>query len=121
MVEIAPPALDNIGYKTYIIFAVFNVVAASMVWCFYPETTGLSLETIDVIFLPGDRDSQFVETDGRFYRKFQWRVVPKAWEAVKRKKADDKVRRYATGFDVEIAGKTVDGEKDNEIEVEQIP
>jgi len=34
------PALRNIGYKTYIIFAVLNIVNAIIVWAFYPETAG---------------------------------------------------------------------------------
>jgi hypothetical protein len=34
VVEITPPALENIGHKTYIIFTVFNIVAAFVVYCF---------------------------------------------------------------------------------------
>ena len=102
VVEITPPALDNIGYKTYIIFAVFNVVAAVLVWCFYPETTGLPLEEIDLLFLADDQDvSRDAKTDDRFYHRFQWRVVPKAWRAVKENRA-----AQATGRVAGVAGVT---------------
>lgn len=103
VVEITPPALQNIGYKTYIIFAVFNVVSAIIVWCFYPETTGLSLENIDLLFLPDDREGHDVKMDERFYRRFQWQVIPKAWDAVKRSKAERRDRNNAVFIDAELA------------------
>ncbi|KAJ6031599.1 hypothetical protein N7540_002331 [Penicillium herquei] len=51
VVEITPPALDNIGYKTYIIFAVLNLVQAAISWALYPETTLIPLEQIDKLFI----------------------------------------------------------------------
>ena len=50
VVEITPPALQNIGWRTYVIFAALNLVNASLVWAFYPETAGLTLESIDKLF-----------------------------------------------------------------------
>jgi hypothetical protein len=50
VVEITPTVLKNIGYKTYIIFAIFNVVNANVVWCFYTETAGQTLESVDRLF-----------------------------------------------------------------------
>jgi MFS family permease len=77
VVEITPPALQNIGYRTYIIFAVLNAANAIIVWCFYPETGGQPLEAIDRLFV---EDGQ-VDTSGRhFLRKLQWDVVPRAAE-----------------------------------------
>ncbi|KAJ5231442.1 uncharacterized protein N7469_006030 [Penicillium citrinum] len=92
VVEITPPALQNIGYKTYIIFAVFNIVAASIVWCFYPETSYLNLESVDLLFLPDEDQDQEIEAKRNFYQKaLQWNVVPRARiavnEAKQRKKA----------------------------------
>jgi hypothetical protein len=57
VVEITPTALKNIGYKTYIIFAIFNVVSATIVWCFCPETAGQTLESADRLFV--DKDGEW--------------------------------------------------------------
>ncbi|KAI9688212.1 MAG: hypothetical protein M1822_001718 [Bathelium mastoideum] len=50
MVLISPIAFYNIGYKTYIIFAVTNCVIIPIVYFFYPETAYRCLEEVDVIF-----------------------------------------------------------------------
>ncbi|KAK4544568.1 hypothetical protein LTR36_004140 [Oleoguttula mirabilis] len=50
VVLIAPVAFHNIGYRTYIIFAITNAVAVPLVYFFYPETGYRSLEEVDVIF-----------------------------------------------------------------------
>ncbi|KAM3551865.1 hypothetical protein MY1884_007502 [Beauveria asiatica] len=50
IVMITPPAFANLGYRTYIMFAVFNAVIIPMVWFFFPEPKGRSLEELDVIF-----------------------------------------------------------------------
>lgn len=50
MVEITPIAIANIYYKFYIMLAVFNVVIALIIWIFYEETAGLTLEQIDFVF-----------------------------------------------------------------------
>lgn len=50
VVMITPVAFNNIGWRTYIIFAVFNFVTVPIVYLFYPETRGRSLEEVDLIF-----------------------------------------------------------------------
>jgi sugar porter (SP) family MFS transporter len=50
VVMITPVAFNNIGWRTYIIFAVFNFAAIPVVYFFYPETRGRSLEEVDLIF-----------------------------------------------------------------------
>lgn len=47
VVEITPPALQNIGYRPYIIFAVLNLFNVYIVWTFFPETARKSLESLD--------------------------------------------------------------------------
>jgi hypothetical protein len=50
VVMVTPVAFNNIGWRTYIIFAVFNAAAIPvMYWC-YPETKDRSLEEMDLIF-----------------------------------------------------------------------
>lgn len=80
VVEITPPALQNIGYKTYIIFAIFNVVNAMIVWAFYPETAGSTLESIDFLFTNTDE----LDTKKPFYHQLQWSVVYQAEEVKQR-------------------------------------
>lgn len=50
VVMITPPAFANIGYKTYIIFAVINAAMVPSVYFFFPETAYRSLEEMDEIF-----------------------------------------------------------------------
>lgn len=45
--------LANIGWRTFIIFAVLNAAFIPMVYCFYPETKGLELEDIPLLFAKG--------------------------------------------------------------------
>lgn len=53
IVQITPIAIDNIGYKTYIIFAVLNACWVPIIWLFFPETRGLELEDVDRLFAKG--------------------------------------------------------------------
>jgi len=50
VVQITPPAISNIGWKTYIIFAVFNATWVPIVYFFFPETKGMELEEVDKMF-----------------------------------------------------------------------
>ncbi|KAI8069224.1 general substrate transporter [Gongronella butleri] len=50
VMEITPPAIANIGWLTFIIFAIFNAVSIPIIWAFYPETAGRTLEELDVLF-----------------------------------------------------------------------
>lgn len=57
IVMITPPAFANIGYRTYIIFAVMNAAIIPCVYFFFPEPKGRSLEELDVIFASAHADS----------------------------------------------------------------
>ncbi|KAJ5376623.1 hypothetical protein N7509_013509 [Penicillium cosmopolitanum] len=50
VVEITPVSISNIGYRTYIYFAVFNFCFFPLIYFFYPETRHLTLEQIDHLF-----------------------------------------------------------------------
>ncbi|KAG7087306.1 hypothetical protein E1B28_013284 [Marasmius oreades] len=50
VVMITGPAFENIDYGTYIIFAALNALIVPVVYFFFPETAGRSLEDMDVIF-----------------------------------------------------------------------
>jgi hypothetical protein len=49
-VQITPPAINNIGWRTYIIFAVLNALWVPIIYFFFPETKGLELEDVDQLF-----------------------------------------------------------------------
>lgn len=64
VVEITPPMITNIGYKSYIVFAVINFATVPLVYFCFPETRQMPLEAVDLFF--ADRDGK---------RPSLWRVV----------------------------------------------
>lgn len=50
IVQITPPAINNIGWKTYIIFAILNALWVPIIYLFFPETKGMELEDVDRLF-----------------------------------------------------------------------
>lgn len=111
VVEITPPALKNIKYKTYIIFAVLNIVNAIIVWCLYPETAGQTLESVDRMFIADWEDDAVVGSRVPVARKLQWSVVRKARAMAK----DGNSRRNVSSLDTigEEDGKTYDHRVEN--------
>lgn len=53
IVMVTPVMIANIGWKTYLVFAIFNASFLPIIYLFYPETAGRSLEEIDLIFAKG--------------------------------------------------------------------
>lgn len=54
---ITPVLINRIGWKTYIIFTCTNAAFVPIILYFYKETSNLSLEEIDGLFLPEDMQS----------------------------------------------------------------
>ncbi|KAG9127543.1 hypothetical protein FRC07_012559 [Ceratobasidium sp. 392] len=50
VVMVTGPAFQNIGYHTYAVFACLNAFIIPIVYFFFPETAGKSLEDMDVVF-----------------------------------------------------------------------
>ncbi|CAI7656621.1 unnamed protein product [Penicillium bialowiezense] len=48
--QCSPIALTSIGYKYFYCFVAFNWVAMVIVWLYYPETVGRSLEGVEEVF-----------------------------------------------------------------------
>jgi hypothetical protein len=46
----APTAFGNIGWKYYLVFAVLTAIVIVLVWFYFPETKGLSLEEMNALF-----------------------------------------------------------------------
>ncbi|KAI6869002.1 general substrate transporter [Hortaea werneckii] len=53
VVQITPIAIQNINWRTFIIFAVLCFCWMPIVYCFFPETSRLQLEDIDHLFEKG--------------------------------------------------------------------
>lgn len=53
IVMVTPIMVRNIGWGTYLFFACVNACFFPVIYFFYPETAGRSLEEIDVIFAKG--------------------------------------------------------------------
>lgn len=54
VVKFGPMGIQEIGWKFYLLFCVFNVLAIPFVYLCVRETKGLSLEEIDVLFARKD-------------------------------------------------------------------
>ncbi|KAK4508095.1 hypothetical protein PRZ48_001833 [Zasmidium cellare] len=48
--QITPDLLQDISYGTYILFGLLTFGGAFFIWWFFPETKGLSLEEMDILF-----------------------------------------------------------------------
>lgn len=48
--KITPEAINNIGWRTFLMFAIFCMAMAVFVWVLVPETKQMTLEEIDVVF-----------------------------------------------------------------------
>ncbi|KAL8823164.1 MAG: hypothetical protein Q9191_006114 [Dirinaria sp. TL-2023a] len=53
IVMITPVMISNIGWGTYLFFAIVNACFIPIIYFFYPETKRRSLEEIDIIFAKG--------------------------------------------------------------------
>lgn len=61
VVEITLPGIESLGWQFYIIWTVFNGAFVPIIYFFYPETAGRSLEDLDRYF--HDQPSLFVNRD----------------------------------------------------------
>jgi hypothetical protein len=50
---VTPIMISNISWGTYLFFACINACFLPVIYLFYPETAGRSLEEIDLIFAKG--------------------------------------------------------------------
>ncbi|KAI6379164.1 hypothetical protein MCOR25_002040 [Pyricularia grisea] len=53
VVMVVPIMIDDIGWGTYLFFAIMNALFIPIIYFFFPETKRRSLEEIDVIFAKG--------------------------------------------------------------------
>ncbi|KAJ6030190.1 uncharacterized protein N7446_000749 [Penicillium canescens] len=82
VVQITPISISNIRWKTYIIFFVLNIAFAIIVWLFYPETSGRSLEEIDALYLGDNNRRIVIDKRGRLLLGFSRRLISNSDSAV---------------------------------------
>jgi hypothetical protein len=66
MLEITPTGISNLGWRFYIIFAVFNAAFIPVVYFLFPETAGFDLEAVDLLFM--DKDTDPVKSANRLWK-----------------------------------------------------
>ncbi|KAF9883072.1 hypothetical protein FE257_004129 [Aspergillus nanangensis] len=57
IVLVTPIGIENIGWRFYLVFATFNFVNGLIVYFFFVETAGSSLEELDLFFLGSGNES----------------------------------------------------------------
>ncbi|ESK83955.1 hexose carrier protein [Moniliophthora roreri MCA 2997] len=90
VVQITPTGIQNLGWKFYIIWVVFNASFIPIVWLFYPETANRHLEDIDKLYrenqgmvvvignkeaIQTERPRRFIEAEERFTEAEEDRTV----------------------------------------------
>ncbi|RMZ92562.1 hypothetical protein DV736_g198, partial [Chaetothyriales sp. CBS 134916] len=71
IVKVGPIGLTNIHWRLYIIFLVFTICQLVVVWAFYPETKGLTLEEIDTLFVKDSNVVQQLTAKGQAVRNLE--------------------------------------------------
>ena len=56
IVEVVPIGIDNIHWKMFLIFGIFNLIYIPIVYFLFPETAGFSLEMVDMCFMDPNTD-----------------------------------------------------------------
>ncbi|KAK0634417.1 general substrate transporter [Bombardia bombarda] len=84
VVEITPIGIAKMGWQFFLVWAMFNLVNAVVVWLVYPETGGLVLEAVDHVFTE-DIEGHMLQGSG--FERLQWARVRVAAQAVKESKA----------------------------------
>ncbi|KAH0400152.1 general substrate transporter, partial [Aureobasidium melanogenum] len=106
IVMITPVLIDSISWGTYLFFAVLNALFFPVIYWFFPETSGRSLEEIDLIFAKG------------YLEKMNYVTAAKELPHMNPDEIDAKAREYGFQSSDDEAGQVKDarfGEKEDEI------
>ncbi|KAK5801351.1 hypothetical protein VI817_003563 [Penicillium citrinum] len=96
VIEIVPVAINNIGWRTYIVFAAFNLAFIPMIYFFYPETAGFSLEAVDLAFM--DRSTSPVKKSAEL-----WELIRQGYDVTLTGEVDQKNTIRTQSEHVEMA------------------
>ncbi|KAJ4358375.1 uncharacterized protein N0V89_002957 [Didymosphaeria variabile] len=65
--QITPHAINNLGWKTFLMFAIFNCSLIAYTWFFIKETKGRSLEEMELLFNPSGTQLNLEEARQKAY------------------------------------------------------
>jgi len=106
IVMITPVLIENIGWGTYLFFAALNACFFPILYFFYPETSGRTLEEIDLIFAKG------------YVEKMSYVHAAQQLPRLDAKGIDDLAKEYGFSSDDDEAGQVKEarfGEKEDEL------
>ncbi|KAI4842344.1 general substrate transporter [Aureobasidium sp. EXF-8845] len=106
IVMITPVLIDSIHWGTYLFFAILNALFFPVIWWYYPETSGRTLEEIDLIFAKG------------YLEKMNYVTAAKELPAMNADEIDAKAREYGFQSSDDEAGQVKDarhGEKEGDL------
>lgn len=63
--QITPVAVNTIGYRYFIVYAVISACIVPLVYFFYPETMGRSLEELEMLFAESPSIASIVKESKR--------------------------------------------------------
>ncbi|KAF9887915.1 hypothetical protein FE257_009437 [Aspergillus nanangensis] len=66
IVMVTPTLVERLAWKTYLIFMTMNFVFIPLIYFFFPETKGLTLEEIDYLFIDNGGNNTRVLPSARF-------------------------------------------------------
>jgi sugar porter (SP) family MFS transporter len=98
IVMITPVMIDNIGWATYLVFAVINACFFPVIYFFFPETKKRSLEEIDIIFAKG------------FLENMSYVRASKELPYLNDQEIEEKAREYGFVSDEEEGGQFKEGQ-----------
>ncbi|THX23280.1 hypothetical protein D6D11_10555 [Aureobasidium pullulans] len=100
IVEITPIGIQNLGWKFWIVWTVFNAVFLPIIYYLYPETSNRSLEDLD-----------------EYYRSDPSLIVIGDKDATSHRRPTKYIEREKEGIDANlVAAKTVNAKSDGSAE-----
>jgi sugar porter (SP) family MFS transporter len=106
IVMITPVLIDSITWGTYLFFAILNACFFPIIWFYFPETAGRTLEEIDLIFAKG------------YLEKMNYVTAANELPAMNAEEIDAKAREYGFQSSDDEAGQIKDarhGEKEGDL------
>ncbi|KAJ5114390.1 hexose carrier protein [Penicillium alfredii] len=105
VVEITPVMITNIGYKSYIVFAVINFATVPLVYFWFPETSRMPLEAVDLLFADrnGQRPSLFQVVRDSTNKEFVMEMERQLQERARMRTRDTQAEDKTEHLEVEIA------------------
>lgn len=77
--QITPHAVDNLGWKTFLMFAIFNFALVAYTWYFIKEVSGMTAEFLTIIACNRGATDSLTFDRPKGSRSRRWRSVSTTW------------------------------------------